>query len=308
MLPEEKQKLLDYIKTAIDVETDIETQNQISAEYQTWIAAKKPVLIKKEPPRPAYVDESRDDKGGVVLCMVFGIPAAILGFIPMVVMPESSIMIILGLSIVAVSIWMIKMGADGIKYIKEIKEHNKNERIAFERRNEELERENEKNEKRYYQDHAEWQKLREKIDEKLETPHRQSLNIRKKFYARDVIYPKYQNLPALTSIYEYFITGRCEELIGPHGAYNMYEDEMRKDTVISQLSTVIANLEQIKQNQYMLYQQVKTIQKTASVIGNELAQIRGYTAALTELSAMNAYYNAVSARNSRIMTAYHLLP
>ena len=133
MLPEEKQKLLDYIKTAIDVETDIETQNQISAEYQTWIAAKKPVLIKKEPPRPAYVDESRDDKGGVVLCMVFGIPAAILGFIPMVVMPESSIMIILGLSIVAVSIWMIKMGADGIKYIKEIKEHNKNERIAFER-------------------------------------------------------------------------------------------------------------------------------------------------------------------------------
>ena len=34
MLPEEKQKLLDYIKTAIDLETDIETQNQISAEYQ----------------------------------------------------------------------------------------------------------------------------------------------------------------------------------------------------------------------------------------------------------------------------------
>lgn len=65
MLPEEKQKLLDYIKTAIDVETDIETQNQISAEYQTWIAAKKPVLIKKEPPRPAYVDESRDDKGAL---------------------------------------------------------------------------------------------------------------------------------------------------------------------------------------------------------------------------------------------------
>ena len=139
-------------------------------------------------------------------------------------------------------------------------------------------------------------------------PHQQSLDIREKLYARNVMYPKYQNLPALTSIYEYFITGRCEELIGPHGAYNMYEDEMRKDTVISQLNTVIANLEQIKQNQYMLYQQVKTIQKTASVIGNELAQIRGYTAALTELSAMNAYYNAVSARNSRIMTAYHLLP
>lgn len=223
----------------------------------------------------------------------------------MVAMPESLILIIFGLIVVALSIWMIKVGADRIRYIKE---HNNNEAIAFWKRTEKIKSENAENEKRYYQNHAEWQKLREEIDKKLEMPHQQSLDIREKFYALDVIYPKYQNLPALTSIYEYFITGRCEELIGPHGAYNMYEDEMRKDTVISQLNTVIANLEQIKQNQYMLYQQVKAIQNTASEIGNELAQIRGYTAALTELSAMNAYYNAVSARNSRIMTAYHLLP
>ena len=31
MSPEEKNKLLDYLKTAISVETDIETQNQIRA-------------------------------------------------------------------------------------------------------------------------------------------------------------------------------------------------------------------------------------------------------------------------------------
>lgn len=305
MLPEEKQKLLDYIKTAIDVETDIETQNQISAEYQTWIAAKEPILIKKEPQKPAYLDESGNDKGVAGFGIGMGILMGIGGFLSMVAMPESLILIIFGLIVVALSIWMIKVGADRIRYIKE---HNNNEAIAFWKRTEKIKSENAENEKRYYQNHTEWQKLREEIDKKLETPHQQSLDIREKLYARDVIYPKYQNLPALTSIYEYFITGRCEELIGPHGAYNMYEDEMRKDTVISQLNTVIANLEQIKQNQYMLYQQVKAIQNTASEIGNELAQIRGYTAALTELSAMNAYYNAVSARNSRIMTAYHLLP
>lgn len=305
MLPEEKQKLLDYIKTAIDVETDIETQNQISAEYQTWIAAKEPILIKKEPQKPAYLDESGNDKGVAGFGIGMGILMGIGGFLSMVAMPESLILIIFGLTVVALSIWMIKVGADRIRYIKE---HNNNEAIAFWKRTEKIKSENAENEKRYYQNHTEWQKLREEIDKKLETPHQQSLDIREKLYARNVMYPKYQNLPTLTSIYEYFITGRCEELTGPHGAYNMYEDEMRKDTVISQLSTVIANLEQIKQNQYMLYQQVKTIQKTASVIGNELAQIRGYTAALTELSAMNAYYNAVSARNSRIMTAYHLLP
>lgn len=305
MLPEEKQKLLDYIKTAIDVETDIETQNQISAEYQTWIAAKEPILIKKEPQKPAYLDESGNDKGVAGFGIGMGILMGIGGFLSMVAMPESLILIIFGLIVVALSIWMIKVGADRIRYIKE---HNNNEAIAFWKRTEKIKSENAENEKRYYQNHTEWQKLREEIDKKLETPHQQSLDIREKFYARDVLYPKYQNLPALTSIYEYFITGRCEELIGPHGAYNMYEDEMRKDTVISQLNPVIANLEQIKQNQYMLYQQVKAIQNTASEIGNELAQVRGYTAALTELSAMNAYYNAVSARNSRIMTAYHLLP
>lgn len=303
MLPEEKQKLLDYIKTAIDVETDIETQNQISAEYQTWIAAKEPVLIKKEPQSPAYLDES-NDKGLAGFWIGMGALMGMCGFLVI----SSSMMIIFGLICVASSILMIKLCVDAIRRIKVIKEHNNNEAIAFWKRTEKIKSENAENEKRYYQNHTEWQKLREEIDKKLETPHQQSLDIREKFYARDMIYPKYQNLPALTSIYEYFITGRCEELIGPHGAYNMYEDEMRKDTVISQLNTVIANLEQIKQNQYMLYQQVKAIQNTASEIGNELAQIRGYTAALTELSAMNAYYNAVSARNSRIMTAYHLLP
>ena len=71
---------------------------------------------------------------------------------------------------------------------------------------------------------------------------------------KELIYPKYHNLPALTSIYEYLVTGRCDELTGPHGAYNLYEDEVRKDTVISQLNLVIDNLEKIKQNQYMLYQ------------------------------------------------------
>lgn len=123
----------------------------------------------------------------------------------------------------------------------------------------------------------------------------------------DAIYPKYQNLPALTSIYEYFITGRCDELTGPHGAYNMYEDEVRKDTVISQLNTVIENLEQIKQSQFMLYEQVKMIQKTASAINAELAQIKGYTIAMTQLTALNTYYTALNERNSRTTMYYHLL-
>ena len=297
MLPEEKQKLLDYIKTAIDVETDIETQNQISAEYQTWIAAKEPILIKKEPQKPAYLDESGNDKGVAGFGIGMGILMGIGGFLSMVAMPESLILIIFGLIVVALSIWMIKVGADRIRYIKE---HNNNEAIAFWKRTEKIKSENAENEKRYYQNHTEWQKLREEIDKKLETPHQQSLDIREKLYARNVMYPKYQNLPALTSIYEYLITGRCEGLTGPHGAYNLYEDEVRKDMVISQLSVVIQNLEQIKQNQYMLYQQVKEIQQTTNSIEKELRQIKGYSVQIASLTALNAYYSALNERNTRI--------
>lgn len=127
-----------------------------------------------------------------------------------------------------------------------------------------------------------------------------------RLYDKNIIYRKYCPLPALTSMYEYFVTGRCTELTGPHGAYNMYEDEVRKDTVISQLNTVIENLEQIKQNQYMLYQQVKSINENTQVITSELRQIKGYTVQIAQLSALNAYYAALNERNTRITMYYHL--
>ena len=50
------------------------------------------------------------------------------------------------------------------------------------------------------------------------------------------------------------------------------------------------------------------IQKTASAINGELAQIRGYTIALTQLTALNTYYAALNERNSRATMYYHLLP
>lgn len=127
-----------------------------------------------------------------------------------------------------------------------------------------------------------------------------------RFYEVDYIYPKYRTLPALTSIYEYFMTGRCTELTGPHGAYNLYEDEVRKDTIINRLDTVIENLEQIRNNQYMLYQQVKSIKENTDIMVSELRQIKGYSIAIAELTALNAYYAQLTERNTRITMYYQL--
>ncbi|MBR4711255.1 MAG: hypothetical protein IKP10_04430 [Clostridia bacterium] len=82
------------------------------------------------------------------------------------------------------------------------------------------------------------------------------------YYAKDVIYPKYRALPALTSIYEYLSSGRCSTLTGADGAYNLYETETRQNIIIGQLSAVIENLEQIRTNQYVLYQEMRRINES----------------------------------------------
>ena len=77
-------------------------------------------------------------------------------------------------------------------------------------------------------------------------------------YEEGIIYPKYQNLVAVSTIYEYLASGRCDRLEGPNGAYNLYEMELRQNIVIGQLSTITEHLEQIKENQYTLYYEIQS--------------------------------------------------
>ena len=79
-------------------------------------------------------------------------------------------------------------------------------------------------------------------------------------YSLDIVFGKYRNLVALSSFYEYLLSGRCELLEGPNGAYNIYEAEIRANQIISQLSEVLASLEQIKNNQYTAYSKLQSIQ------------------------------------------------
>lgn len=77
-----------------------------------------------------------------------------------------------------------------------------------------------------------------------------------KLYAENIIYPKYRNMVAVTMIYEYLESGRCSQLEGPDGAYNLYEMELRQNIIIGQLSSIMDNLERIKENQFTLYNEI----------------------------------------------------
>ena len=126
---------------------------------------------------------------------------------------------------------------------------------------------------------------------------------RNQLYATDIVFSKYQNVVALSSFYEYLMSGRCSTLEGANGAYNLYESEIRANLVISQLDQVLNSMEQIKKNQYMIYTEMqntnKAIKHMEASITNTLESIRKSTkqslAELAESSAVIAHNTETAA-------------
>ena len=87
-----------------------------------------------------------------------------------------------------------------------------------------------------------------------------------KLYGSNIVFKKYCNFVAISSFYEYLSAGRCTGLEGADGAYNIYENEIRLDTVISQLTQVIESLEQIQKNQYVIYSAIKETNKQLNTL------------------------------------------
>lgn len=95
----------------------------------------------------------------------------------------------------------------------------------------------------------------------------------KKHYSAGLIYPKYQNFVAVAQIYEYLDSGRCDSLVGANGAYNLFEQEMRANTIIVQLDQIYSKLEEIRQLQISIYQAVLSTYTVLQGIEGEIANL-----------------------------------
>jgi hypothetical protein len=123
------------------------------------------------------------------------------------------------------------------------------------------------------------------------------------------VFDKYRDIVALSTFYEYLMAGRCETLDGINGAYNIYENELR-------LNTIITKLDEIKENQFMIYNKLRdidnslstlnytmekavssldTISKNTSDMNVYLDNISKNTAVIAHNSAVTAYYSKVNA-------------
>ncbi|WP_294587001.1 zinc ribbon domain-containing protein [uncultured Ruminococcus sp.] len=126
-------------------------------------------------------------------------------------------------------------------------------------------------------------------------------------YSYDILYPKYRNdVVAVNTIYEYFITGRASSLsakFGNDGAYNIYENELRQNIIINKLDTIINQLEQIKANQHMLYEAVQE----ACMVSAKIADMAEHISSIDQNTALSAYYSKVSADNTATLNYMALM-
>ena len=70
--------------------------------------------------------------------------------------------------------------------------------------------------------------------------------------------------------------------------------------------TGVNNLQQIKQNQFMLYQQLTEVQRELTLIHTDLTKIKAYTYEIAYISELNACYNRITASNTALLAAYNL--
>ena len=135
----------------------------------------------------------------------------------------------------------------------------------------------------------------------------ESNNLLNNLYDLNVLYPKYRNFIAVSSIYEYLSSGRCNTLEGYDGAYNIFEQDMKMNLIINKMDDILINLKQIKQNQYMLYNILQKINTDIAYIKEDFHQIRIQNESILENNSVIAYNSKITAQNSEIFKYYLLL-
>lgn len=121
------------------------------------------------------------------------------------------------------------------------------------------------------------------------------------YYRQDIIYPKYRNLIAVSSFYEYLSSGRCTHLEGHEGAYNIFENEIRQNWIINKLDEVIDRLDRIEDHQYMLYSAIQESNSKTAILSQQLDQCASSLQGIEENAAITAYNSHITAQNTEFL-------
>ena len=155
------------------------------------------------------------------------------------------------------------------------------------------------------------------LDEQIRTEEQllqKLFECRNKLYSLNVIFEKYRNFVVISTFAEYLSAGRCSSLEGPDGAYNLYEAESRANIIVSQLSQIVVSLDQIKENQFMIYRELQSIHENLDTLNRSMNDMvrsvhsiemdthdmKGYLQTVSENSSVIAHNTAVSAHYAKV--------
>ena len=311
----ELSQLKQYTEAALKLESAVNTQKLIMTEQESVInrkilSLKKPIekqtFQKPQGPSYDYISESFDALNTRYWAIAMSAIGGMIVFFGLVLfswISESSGYLWGGLFAIACGLALIRIG------IKRYKKQEDEQQTKYQKQRERYEAEMAQYSEKVKNAENEYQKKvsataghlveYQRDSSKLMAEHQAVLttltNALNKLYAQDIIFPKYRNLVAIASIYEYLASGRCDKLEGSDGAYNLYEMELRQNIVIGQLSRIINNLERIKMNQYALYQELQQTNALVNKIVVNTDIIRSSsirTAYFTEITAKAAVWSA----------------
>ena len=114
------------------------------------------------------------------------------------------------------------------------------------------------------------------------------------------LHNNYRNLVAVIRLLEYFDSGRCVALTGPSGAYNIFEDEMLHERIITKLDIAISRLEEIRNAQYMLYEAIQESNYYAERMYSQSNELLSVNKNIANNAEIAAYNSKIAATNSTV--------
>ncbi len=303
----EKEQLIEYLKHGISVASELYGLATILGNFEVACEKNKPYWVEKPLPTQPTLKPAQSTKKDGITMVTWGAVVIVVAAVLVGVMGEESdlvmgilngLMKFLGYLLIVLGIALGIIGASTWIKAEDMASSNEKASRSYETQRQAVIDENARRQKEYQKRREQWTKSKIKGLEQIQAKLEEIEKVSDEYFSVDIIFPKYRSLVALSSFYEYLSSGRCEELTGPNGAYNLYEMESRQNIIITQLDAVLKNLENIQQNQYVLYKELKKTTSTLNQISSDLSVVKSLTFDLTEIASLNLYYNSVTAANT----------
>ena len=131
----------------------------------------------------------------------------------------------------------------------------------------------------------------------LKRQYQETLSVLEKYYNLGVIYKNYCSMVPVSMFVQYLESGRADKLEGHEGCYNLYENDLKFQIIVSELQSLRSDL---RHSMSVLYDSLDECNRNVSRL-NEQSIITNQHLAVME------YHEEQTAQNSRALAEYAIM-